>query len=273
MTDRRREGAPPVANTWHSGHERQSFGLPARAIFWSFAALGTTVLLVGLLGTMTVVVGVAAISITMLAIALSFKLDWAAPHALAESAGASEEDFPVRVTYVCRDLPYAQEEGVAAFVDGWLVFRGTASDWSLRNSDAHMSDLIGGQTLEFRDGFTVRLRGLARMSRGPVSRVTGFGRAYLDWARDPVRREGVPVLPPRRERRHAQLLMLPALVASAVLGGALGSIFANLVTANVSVAVVLGTIFVPQAVLIWRRHVLRRALDPSPDGRSEELKP
>lgn len=277
----RLEGAEMTIAEWRPAQTRQvsSSFLPV-VVTVSAVSAGFTV--VGLaLGWNFAFVAVLALLFMGIASVWRYGLDFAAPARLAEEAAGLEVDDPVVATYFCRGIPYGREEGLVAFVDGWLVFRGTASDWSIGNSDALVT--YGSEpALGLADGFSVRIRPFGRPSRGPIARATSFSSEFRIWAEGPLPLSGDPVVPPRRERRGSWRLISLVLFCSVWAGSVVGSdigVFLDpwipVVSESLQPGSVIGGLAAPALILLARHQVLRRyrvALGYT-RGRERELSP
>ena len=105
-----------------------------------------------------------------------------------------EGTFPVSVSLRRHGVPTGKDEGVAAFVDGWLVVEGRRASFGFRASDARSENLSSGMRTRFPDGQELVLWPLS--VRGLPPDAGAFYHAVRRWLRENLTPEGEAILPP-----------------------------------------------------------------------------
>lgn len=206
--------------------ERRSEWMPGRqSALTPSLELGTGVALFGslLAASHSGIAGVGIFILALIFFAGRTRVRVVAPRTLREVA--HPDDHPVRATYWFSVplgvlVPYAEEPGIVAFVDGWLVFRGEASDWSVARKDSSVRR--EGRVLLLREGRRqIALTPYGLSARGYFGRKGSFARHVDLWLQGRKPLEGTAVLPPSCPRPGSAAMIVPATVLASVAVGLL----------------------------------------------------
>ncbi|RYG22659.1 hypothetical protein EON82_16445 [bacterium] len=177
---------------------------PRTLVVWTLRALPAQVAEL-LLHTLVVLAFVAMVALFCAFGAvpdLSSKWSWPRKRRKAPSVLASlvplpsrEASFPVSVRVWCHGVRTGSDEGMVAFFDGWLIFEGRRTAFSLRNVDT-LSLTVDETRLRMVDGRDVEILPYDRMADRRDLREP-FEVAVRRWMRSGIP-EGRSVLPPMR---------------------------------------------------------------------------
>lgn len=145
-----------------------------------------------------------------------------------DTVGAAPDDTLVQATYLTSPTTeqgretYGVEDGAVAFVDGWLVFHGEASRWSVQACDVRLTTADDEVTLRVREGGEIRLRPYSRTGRAMIRADREFSALANAWARVVAEPRSGSILPLWRPRRGTSTFGCGRAVVWAVYGIVLG---------------------------------------------------